>query len=634
MTAELTYALPGELQELGAGDVVTIPLGPRVIQAVVIRKHRNKPEFAVKPVRSLIAEQAVTPQQLSLAGWLAEEYVSPLPAALRTVVPVKFGKTRRKAKEKGEVISLPESPLSLSEDQKRALTELRQSQFSLLWGTTGSGKTELYLQLTQEALKDGKSVIILVPEISLTPQQVERFEARFPARVAVWHSRLTEAQKWHTWQSVKDGSLPIVIGSRSALFAPIKDLGLIVIDEEHDHSYKQEQAPRYVSRDVARQIAEQTGAKLVLGSATPSLEAFYAAEQNDYSLVRLPERIRGKLPRIRVVDLRQELKKGNFSPLSEALQERLGESLHRGEQSLLFLNRRGTHQAVVCRSCGEVVRCPHCEIALTHHAPDLLLCHHCGFEQRAPQACPACGSELIRYLGIGTQKIASEIAHLFPEARVLRMDRDTTTAQDSHEQIYRAFSSGDADILIGTQMITKGWDIPAVTTIGVVLADLSLTLPDFRASEMTFQLLTQVAGRSGRGEGDAEVVIQTYNPDHPTIASVQRHDSEGFLRRELELRRRLHYPPFTRLIRLQTEDSDEAKARARAEAAAAALEERDKSLPDSEVLGPVPGFLRRLRGKYLYQIILKVPAGTAAAPILDEIDLRHWSIDVDPARLL
>ncbi|MBB6735898.1 primosomal protein N', partial [Cohnella zeiphila] len=443
----------------------------------------------------------------------------------------------------------------------RAVDEGRHGLF-LLHGVTGSGKTELYLQAIQRCLSQGKEAIVLVPEIALTPQMVERFKSRFGERVAVLHSRLSNGERYDEWRKIREGRAQVAVGARSAIFAPFGRIGLIVIDEEHETSYKQEESPKYHARDVAAERGRLHGAAVVLGSATPALETYAAAMETaagraDTAKTRpvyvpLPQRVADRpLPGVEIVDMREELRLGNRAMFSRSLARALQERLERQEQAVLLLNRRGYSTFVMCRSCGYTAQCPHCDIALTYHRGSRnLRCHYCGYAEREPVECPSCGSAHIRFFGTGTQKVEEALAHSFPGIRVIRMDVDTTTEKGSHEKWLTQFRERRADVLLGTQMVAKGLDFPQVTLVGVLAADSALKLPDFRAPERTFQLLTQVAGRAGRHELPGEVIIQTYEPEHPSVALVRQHDYAGFAAQELRHRRTLGYPPYGRLIAL------------------------------------------------------------------------------------
>lgn len=514
----------------------------------------------------------------------------------------------------------------------------------LIQGVTGSGKTEIYLRAVESVLRQGKQALVLVPEIALTPQTVRRFMARFPGQVGLMHSRLSPGEQYDTWRRARRGDLSVIVGPRSALFSPLPDIGLIVLDEFHDSSYYQSEPPFYHARDAAVLYADILGALCIFGSATPSVESRQAVEAQGWTLLRLPKRIRqgqdpagstGELPPVRVVDMRQELKAGNRSIFSRALQEALGATLELEQQAILFLNRRGTGTYVFCRECGHTMQCPRCaEVALTYHSSEsALLCHHCNYRRRMPETCPNCHRPGIRHYGMGTERVEEEVRALFPQARTLRWDHETTRARGSHDLILTHFANHQADVLIGTQMLAKGLDLPLVTLVGIVLADVGLHLPDFRAGERVFQTLTQVSGRSGRSVLGGEVVLQTFDPDHYVVRAAAQHDYEGFYRQELEHRRKLGYPPFGRLVRLEHRNLAEDKAERTAQALAAHLQAlvEKQGRVQTEVLGPTPCFYSRLDGRYRWQILLR---GPDPAGLLHGLPLSEWRVEVNPQSLL
>lgn len=518
----------------------------------------------------------------------------------------------------------PGVPLPLKEEQRHvfkavcaALDRCRPEKM-LLHGVTASGKTEIYLQAIARSLEGGRGALVLLPEISLTPQMIELFSRRFPGQVAVLHSRLTSRERTEQWRRIRLGDAPIVLGARSAVFAPLEQIGLIVIDEEHETSYKQEEAPRYHAREVAWWRARYHRALLLLGSATPSLESYYEAEQGRSTLLQMSARVTpSALPEVQIVDMREEMRQGHRHIFSRPLLAGLEKVLERKEQALLFLNRRGFAGFILCRECGYVVRCPHCAVSMTLHLDrGRLLCHYCSHEAPVPRSCPECKGIKIRHFAAGTQRVEEEMRKLFPQASLVRMDSDTTATRGSHQRLYRRFREGRADILIGTQMIAKGFDFPRVTLVGVVTADTILNLPDFRAAERTFQLLTQVAGRSGRGRGGGEVIVQTYHPGHYSIQTAAEHDYRTFYQTELELRRALLYPPFTDLVRFLLSGSDEAVLWEAAGILGTALEE---CRGESELLGPAQAPLYRLKTVYRVQLILKGERLAAAAPRLRQV---------------
>ena len=533
----------------------------------------------------------------------------------------------------------------------------------ILHGITGSGKTEIYLQAVGETLRQGRQALVLVPEIALTPQTVRRFAARFPGKVGLVHSRLSSGERYDTWRRARSGELPIIIGPRSALFMPLPHPGLIVLDEFHDESYYQEDfPPAYSAVEAALALGRLARAVVLLGSATPDLNLLYRARQRRWPVLSLPTRILAHrqavahqfrqlgrplpeltqegeraildLPPVQVVDMRQELKAGNRTIFSRVLQKELEQVLENGQQAILFLNRRGTATYVFCRACGAVLKCPRCDLPLTYHSgPEALICHSCNYRRKTPERCPTCGSASIRQMGLGTERVEAEVQARFPGVRTLRWDWETTRQKDSHDLILSHFTAHRADVLIGTQMVAKGLDLPLVTLVGVILADVGLQLPDFRAAERGFQLLTQVAGRAGRSPLGGKVVLQTYLPDHYAIQAASRYDFEGFMRQELAYRRKLGYPPFARLLRLELRDRDERRleqeARRMSQQIQTWLEEGD--FRATEIIGPAPCFFSRRGGEYRWQIILR---GPDPASVLRGRSLGEWRVQVDPLSLL
>lgn len=502
-------------------------------------------------------------------------------------------------------------PFTLTAEQTAALKPIQEKihhdehDVFLLYGVTGSGKTEVYLQAIASVIEKGKEAIMLVPEISLTPQTVKRFKERFGEQVAVMHSGLSVGEKYDEWRKIHRKEVKVVVGARSAVFAPFESLGLVIIDEEHESSYKQEETPRYHARDVAIERAKSYGCPVILGSATPTLESFARAKKNVYKLLTLSQRMnKNALPAVDIVDMREELRTGNRSMFSELLFTKLKDRLEKGEQTVLMLNKRGHSSFVMCRSCGLVINCPNCDISLTYHRfNDIMKCHYCGFEEGMPSVCPECESEHIRFFGTGTQKVEEELAKILPEARVIRMDVDTTSKKGSHERLLNAFGEGKADILLGTQMIAKGLDFPNITLVGVLSADTMLHLPDFRSSEKTFQLLTQVSGRAGRHQLPGEVVIQTYTPEHYSIELSALQDYDAFYEREMYLRRQSHYPPYYYVVLITVSHEDLMKTVSVTEKITNYLGSRLNR--DSVVLGPVASPISRINNRYRYQCLIK-----------------------------
>ncbi len=560
---------------------------------------------------------------------------------------------------------LPTQPLVLNPEQARALaaiiaamdgTSTLNTQHStlntvfLLHGVTGSGKTEVYLQAIAHALAQGKGAIVLVPEISLTPQTVERFKARFSSGplqtlVAVLHSHLSGGERHDEWHKIRQGRARIVIGARSAIFAPVAPLGLIIVDEEHENSYKQEEAPRYHARDVAVVRGRMENAVVVLGSATPSLESFYNARKGKYALLELPVRVDDKkMPLVRVIDMRQEARKEKGTPIfSGKLKEAMTRRLEKGEQTILFLNRRGFATSLQCPKCGYVAGCPNCSVALTYHRrAQHLLCHICGHTQGVPAVCPEpkCRNPAIRYAGLGTEKVEHTLGKLFPHARIKRMDSDTLKRKEDYRRVLGDFKTGKIDILVGTQMIAKGLHFPNVTLVGIIYADLSLHLPDFRAGERTFQLLTQVAGRAGRGDVEGEVIVQAFTPFHPAIQYARRHDFAGFYEQEMEFREQLKYPPVSRVALVTLKGRNEEKVKFSAEHLRRELEKALTGLKDLILAGPAPAPLARAETHYRHQIMLRTRQMTRLSHVLAQVmaalklpeDIM-LSVDIDPVNL-
>ncbi len=540
----------------------------------------------------------------------------------------------------------------------QASTEAASRRF-LLHGVTGSGKTEIYLRAIEETLARGKQAIVLIPEIALAPQTVARFAGRFPGRVTVIHSALNTGERYDVWRALRAGDFDIVVGPRSALFAPMPNLGLIVIDEEHESSYKQDaeewgsRAVFYDARTVARRLSEISGCVLIMGSATPSLEAYAEAMRGGATLISLPQRVVGHapaalagtvaevtayggMPPVELVDMRQELRAGNRSIFSRSLQNELRATLDAGEQAIFFLNRRGTSTFVICRDCGYVAQCPNCESPLIYHeGVSQLICHRCNTRTPIPAHCPSCQSARIRYFGSGTEQIERRVRELVPGARLLRWDADTTSARGSHEAILQRFAAHEADVLVGTQMIAKGLDLPLVTLVGVVAADVGLHLPDFRAGERAFQLLTQVAGRAGRSRRGGRVVIQSYTPEHYAIQAAAQHDYHAFYKREMSFRRDQGYPPLRRMARLVFWEKNPQKARTEPKRLAAELLALLRALgleEDARIFGPAPAFFARSRGYYRWQILL---LADDPAAIVRRLDFPHgWRVDIDPVSTL
>lgn len=522
----------------------------------------------------------------------------------------------QRRQEKRDVFQLedytPTQPFYPTPEQAQALALLREEEQKegkrpiLLHGVTGSGKTEIYMQLIEHVIMEGKQAIVLVPEISLTPQIMERFISRFGKRVSVTHSRLSLGERLDQWRKARDGEISIIIGPRSALFMPFSNLGVIVMDECHESSYISDVTPKYHTREVARKLSELTGALLVMGSATPDIDSYHRAVTGEFLLLQLKERTKGsRLPEVFVTDMRKELEDGNRSAFGLPLQQAIRENLEKGQQTMLFLNRRGYSTFVSCRKCGEVLTCPSCNVSYTYHASDkALVCHYCGKEVPMPKTCPSCGSHYIRYFGTGTQKIEEETRRLFPEASVLRMDADTTTGKNGHARILELFGKGKVDILIGTQMIAKGHDFPNVTLVGILAADLSLNLGTYQAAENCFQLITQAAGRAGRGEFAGRVFIQTYQPENHAIRMAAAQDYEGFYQEEILLRQAMEYPPFSHIFSVLITGEMEQEVILAAQRLGAFMNHYAERA-GCTVVGPAPATLPKFRGEFRWQIFAK-----------------------------
>ena len=568
-------------------------------------------------------------------------------------------RTENRGLESSEV-TLTQKQEAALEEITAALTALRStlSNNFLLHGVTGSGKTEIYIRAAQETIKREKQVIVLVPEIALTPQIVRRFLARFPGQVGLVHSKLSEGERYDTWRRAREGKLKIVIGPRSALFAPLPNIGLIVADECHDASYYQSEPPFYHAVTAAQEYARLCGAVFVMGSATPTIEQrFYSTplrlppflkkmggdgEGGLSRLLSLPQRVTdSQLPPVSIVDMRAELKSGNRGIFSRALSEALAETLSRGEQAILFLNRRGTATYVFCRDCGTTLKCPNCDTPLTYHAdlrdtrhpsPDTLLCHRCGYTRNMPKKCAVCGSAQIRQYGLGSEKVETDVQAMFPQARTLRWDWETTRQKDAHEIILTHFANHQADVLIGTQMLAKGLDLPLVTLVGIVIADVGLNLPDPFASERTFQLLTQVAGRAGRSARGGQAILQTFAPDHYVIQSAARHDVDGFQKLEAEYRRQLGYPPFGRAARLEFRHRDAARAESEAKRVLQIIAGKIEAERRTQtVASAVPCFFAKMDGWYRWQVLLRGPDPVS---LLRGLRLDEWRVETEPISLL
>lgn len=501
-----------------------------------------------------------------------------------------------------------DSAKTLTIEQENIIREYINSddKMFLLKGVTGSGKTEVYMKLVERVLLEGKSAIILVPEIALTPQMIERFKGRFGVNVALFHSKLSDGERFDEWFRVKEGKAKVIVGARSAIFLPTKNLGLIIIDEEHENTYKSEQNPKYQTKEVAEYLSELKGCKVILGSATPSIETYYRALTGEMKLLELNSRVDNKpMPPMKVIDMRNELKGGNKSLFSRELFIAIQERLKRKEQIILFLNRRGFSTFVSCRSCGYVFKCDECDISMTYHKNGLLICHYCGKTKREPRECPKCHSKYVKFFGAGTQRVEEEVKKYFNNVRILRMDVDTTRDKHSYERIYNTFKNGEADILIGTQMVSKGLDFKNVTLVGILAADMSINIPDYRAAERTFQIITQVAGRAGRGDKQGEVLIQTYTPQHYSLQYAVNYDYEGFYEKEFTVRAMMKYPPFGKLLLINGTSKKEELLKNFMHKITMMIKPLVESCLDIEILGPIPCMISKVKENYRWQIVIK-----------------------------
>jgi len=612
------YGIPKELGERPeVGKRVWVPFRNKDEIGVITGFSDKSDVPQVKDIKSVIdSEPILSEQMLKLAKWISETYLCSWGEAVNAMIPgvLKKGKTAIKSRLKessAKTTWIPEKPFTLTKEQRQALDnvsdriEKNTRGIFLLHGITGSGKTEVYLQAIDKVLKEGKSSIVLVPEISLTPQTVGRFISRFGEQVAVIHSRLVGSMRFSEWKRIKDGEAKIVVGARSAIFSPVKNLGLVIVDEEHETSYKQEDAPRYHARDVAIMRGKLSNCPVILGSATPSLESYYLAKKGTYELVRLTKRIDDRqLPKVKIVDMRMEVAtRKKLVMFSKLLIGELEKVVKKGSQAIVFLNRRGFSTYINCKTCGYVMKCKRCDAILVYHFhKKSLICHYCDSRVRPPDICPKCRGSYIKYFGIGTEKVESELSRFVPEARIARMDRDTTSKRGAHDRILGDFKKHNIDILVGTQMIAKGLDFPKVTLVGVVNSDVTLNLPDFRAGERTFNLITQVAGRAGRGDKGGEVIVQTYAPEHYAILSAAKHDYEKFYDKEIQSRNELGFPPFVYLTKITLRSRDEARLERQARKLGTDLRDYMKG---TEILGPAPAPISKVRGYYRWNILLK-----------------------------
>ena len=638
-----SYSVPDGL-DVVPGHRVTVPFGRRNTYGFVVSLGTDDPGVEVKAILGAGQDPLLLPHQVELARLVADHYWVPIIECVRAMLPprVRAGGSigaapSTRQKRHSRLLELALGPMrqqpapSLTGEQSAALEVIGAHDATLLHGVIASGKTEVYLAAAQRALADGLRVLFLVPEISLTPQLVERVRARLSAPIALLHSQLTELERAQQWWRVRRGEASVVLGSRSAVFAPIPKLGLIVLDEEGSAAYKQDRTPRYEAGWVARRLAEVSGARLVAGSATPSVATYHEAATGQTALAKMTRRVRGEDAPVELVDMRDELTSGNRQPLSRRLLQVVDKTLANEEQAILYLNRRGLSTYVMCRECGKSVQCLGCSVSLVQHAEiEGLVCHYCGYSRPMPQSCPYCGSRHIRGLGMGTQRLEAVVKKLWPHARVLRLDSDVARGPDSYFEIWEAFRERRADILVGTQLVTRGLDLPAVTCVGVVDADLPLHFPDYRSAENTFALVVQVAGRAGRDGRPARVVVQTSNPEHYSLRCAATGDYEGFYDAELPSRKAFHFPPFADLAVMTRTDADDARAAADAREVADAIASGllKDGIDGIRVMGPSPAFIHRLRGEYRWQVTLKGDGLERARHLAPRG--KGWSFDVDP----
>ena len=607
-----SYRIPEDML-LHVGDPVLVPFGRGKKKAYVLSIHERVcfPEEKIKDIDSVLDKEfSVEEELLSLAVWMSREYGTGLNQCLKTVIPVK-----KKVKKRGKPTELlwkaEEAPLSLTKEQANVLEGIKLAfskgeKAALLFGVTGSGKTEVYLKLMEEIIRKGKEVIFLIPEISLSFQTRSRIEKRFPGLVSVLHSKMSQGERAESMEKCRSGEVKILMGPRSALFAPFSNLGLIIMDEEQDRSYKSEQAPRYETRDVIRKRGKLSSCPVLFGSATPSVQLFSEVEKGKLPCFCLHNRaVEGStLPKMQVVDMRKELEEGNRSIFSRVLEGKIQERLDRGEQVMLFMNRRGYAPFVSCRKCGEALRCPHCDVSLNLHKNGILQCHYCGYQTNLPKICPNCKSKYLAAFGTGTEKLESICHSIFPKAGILRMDRDSTGKKGKYEEILQAFSEEKADILLGTQMIVKGHDFQKVTLVGIIAVDQILLDSDFQAGEWAYQLITQVSGRAGRGERAGEVLIQSYQPDHPLLELALKQDHLSFYKEEKNYRKRLSYPPFSVMLAMQCIYTEEAYLDYILGKLMPRVQERIRD-GGGETYGPFPATVYKIKDKFRKIIYIK-----------------------------
>lgn len=636
---EFSYKIPTSLEDqVSVGSLVFIPFGKRTIRGIVTFIEEDNNKMALKEIKSVDQNFMLSPNYIEIAKQIKDYYLCSFGETISLFLPPEMKRPQTKLKVESRKLKI--SNIQLSADQEKIFKKLKSNlsdkgkKPALIHGVTGSGKTEIYIKLASEALSIGKQVIVLVPEIILTPQILEKFQQTFQDQVALMHSHLSKSEKFNCFFDFYSGKKPIIVGPRSALLVPSPNVGLIIVDEEQEDSFKQEQNPRYHAVTVAEMIAREFNALLVLGSATPRVETYYKASTGVYDLFTLSKRFeKENLPKATLVDLKDEAKADNYSTISRLLANEIDEVLKNHRQALLFLNRRGVSTFVSCRECGHVILCKNCSIPLVHYIKErtsYLSCHHCGHNEAAPTVCPACKSLKIKYLGAGVDKVASEIIKRYPEARIARIDSTSIKSKHDYEILYRKLLNHEVDLVIGTQMIAKGLDIPNVDLVGIISADTGLHLPHYRASEKSFQLITQVSGRSGRRDNEGKTIIQTYWPDATAIVAASTHDFQKFYQNEISERENFLYPPFVKLIRIISENKDEDKARI-------AIEKIATDLKESKVdfIGPGPCFYRQLHNRYRFHLIIKLNNDkTNLIAKIKQANDQSLVYDVDPTNLL
>jgi len=607
------YLVPSDLKEQakpGMRVLVPFGVGNKKSEGVILSLEKSSEYKKLKAIASFLDESPVLgAENLKLALWMSDRFFCTVYDALRVMLPAKMSSKRKSRCREIKVID--SENMQLNDEQSLVFTKLKplmesgSPEAALLYGVTGSGKTLVYIKLIESTLSQGKTAIVLVPEIALTPQTVSIFASFFGESVAVLHSALGTGERYDEWKRIHDGSVRVVVGTRSAVFAPLKNIGLIVIDEEQEHTYKSESSPRYHAREIAKYRVTRASALLLLASATPSLDSMYAAKTGKYKLFHLKHRFNERdMPPVLIADMKQELKAGNGGTISSVLRAELDKNQQNGEQSILFINRRGSSPLVACGECGFTYKCRHCSVSMTYHtAIKRLLCHYCGYSIPTADICPECSGKL-KFIGAGTQKIEKELNDLYPEIRIIRMDADTTTRINSHDKLLSSFRKHEADILLGTQMVTKGLDFENVTLVGVLSADTSLYMSDYRANEKTFSLITQVVGRSGRGEKPGRAVIQTFTPEHKVITLASRQDYEGFYENEISIRRALGSPPIKDLISVTTTGADENKVVTSCTKLRSNLQSHFRGDSSVKLLGPAPANISKVNNKYRYRLLV------------------------------